>query len=315
MLSDSPRILVIGYNAFDVTIPFDHYPELDSKTEVPFIRLGGGGPGATAAVAMARLGARVQLITPLTDDPGGQTQKMELLQAGVDLQGSPLLTGHECAKAVILAKPGSGERTIFWSRGSLPRLKAELWREDWLEGVDLLYLDGHEPELSLVACRQARARKLPVVLDAGSVREGSQDLVALCTDVISSANFATDLAQVDDPFLALRLLKERGPSRVAMTFGPQGVLGLQDDFFTVPSFRVKAKDTTGAGDAFHAGYAFSRGRGGQFKNNLEFGAAVAAIKCTHWGGRGGLPELSQVGEMLKNGEKNPIGPRCKSKNS
>ncbi len=310
MLPNSPRILVIGYNAFDITLPFDHYPELDSKTEVPFIRLAGGGPGATAAVAMSRLGAKVHLVTPLTDDPGGLTQKMELLQAGVDLTGSPVLKGQECAKAVILARPGSGERTIFWSRGDLPRLKEGHWQDSWLDGVDLLYLDGHEPDISLMACRQARHQQVPVVLDAGSVRDGSHELVALCTDVISSANFATDLAQVDDPLLALRRLKERGPMRVAMTFGPEGILALADDFFAVPSFQVETVDTTGAGDVFHAGYAFSMARGGAFAANLEFGAAVATIKCAHWGGRGGLPDLPQVVQMLENGNKNPIGPRC-----
>ncbi len=70
MLPDSPRILVVGYNAFDITVPVDGFPDPDTKTEVPFIGLAGGGPGATAAVAMTRLGAEVRLITPLTDDPG-----------------------------------------------------------------------------------------------------------------------------------------------------------------------------------------------------------------------------------------------------
>ncbi len=91
MLANSPKILVIGYNAFDITVPFDQYPKLDSKTEVDFIRLSGGGPGATAAVAMARLGASIDLVTPLTDDVGGMIQKEELLQAGVDISKSVLM--------------------------------------------------------------------------------------------------------------------------------------------------------------------------------------------------------------------------------
>ena len=311
MMPTSPRILAIGYNAFDITIPFDQYPDLDSKTEVPFIRLGGGGPAATAAIAMSRLGAKVHLVTPLTDDQGGLVQKEELLAAGVELTGSPLLVGQESAKAVILVNPETGQRTVFWSRGSLPRLKEDIWQDNWLEGIDILYIDGHEPAVSLKAARQARNLDIPVVYDAGSVRDGSHQLVAICTDVISSENFATDLTRIPNPPEALLQLQKIGPSRVAMTFGSEGILGLEDHFLAVPSFKIKTIDTTGAGDVFHAGYAFSLAQGASFKENLEFGAATAAIKCGHWGGRGGLPEWSQVVNLLKNGTINPLGPRCR----
>ncbi len=229
--------------------------------------------------------------------------------AGVDLSGSPVLAGQECAKAVILVQPETGERTIFWSRGKLPLLEADLWDSQWLDGVDLLYVDGHEPILSTVAARQARARGLPVVLDAGSVRKGSEELVALCTDVISSSVFAFQLSGLDDPLAALKELQRRGPERVAMTFGVEGVLALGDPAFVIPAFKVNTVDTTGAGDVFHAGYAFALALGGDFRHNLKFGAAVAALKCAHWGGRGGLPLLNDVREMMKYGKTHTVSPR------
>lgn len=310
MIPSLPKILVIGYNAFDVTVPLVSLPETDSKTEVPFVRLAGGGPGATAALALARLGADVHLITPLTDDPGGLVQRSELESAGVDLTGSPVLKGQECAKAVILVQPQSGERTILWSRGELPHLAERLWDERWLDGVDLLYVDGHEPALSLVGASRAALRGIPVVYDAGSVREGSAELAARCTDVISSSVFAPALAQVDDPLAALELLRERGPRRVALTLGPEGVLALGERPFAVPAFQVPVTDTTGAGDVFHAGYALSRARGdNDFFTDLEFGAAAAALKCSHWGARGGLPTLSDVLRLLEQGVRRPLSPR------
>ena len=302
----APRILVIGYNAFDITVPVSGFPSPDSKTEVPFLKVGGGGPAATAAVALARLGANVQLVTALTDDPGGLTQRAELLAAGVELDGSPVYSGYECAKAVILVNPSTAERTIFWSRGALPQLPAESWNPRWLESADLLYLDGHEPDLSLVAARHARQRGLPVVMDAGSVRQGSQELVPFCTDVISSSVFAPQLTGIEDPVEALVRLRAMGPQRVAMTFGAQGVLALDQRPFVVPAFEVEVCDTTGAGDVFHAGYAFSLASGGDFRDNLKFGAATAALKCCHWGGRGGLPLLEEVHEMIKSGQLLPI---------
>ncbi len=312
MNSDSPRILVIGYNAFDVTVPVGEFPEPDSKLEVPFIGLGGGGPGATAAVALSRLGAQVKLLTPLTDDVGGRTQQQELISAGIDLSDCPLFKDQACAKAVILVRPETGERTIFWARGNLPHLDARLWRDQWLEGADLLYVDGHEPALSLAAARCARRLGLSVVYDAGSVRNGSRDLVAVCTDVISSSVFAFQLTGCDQPLEALAELQKLGPARVAMTFGADGVLALEQSAFAVPAFKVKVTDTTGAGDVFHGGYAFSLACGGGFQENLEFGAAVAALKCTQWGGRGGLPLTGDVRKILNQGERLPIPARLQS---
>ncbi len=212
---------------------------------------------------------------------------------------------------MILARPITGERTIFWSRQNLPHLEKGIWQDSWLDDVDLLYLDGHEPALSLVAAIKAKNRNIPVVFDAGSVREASRELVALCTDVISSSTFATDLTEIDDCALALKKIRSMGPSRVAMTFGREGVVALDHNLFSVPSFKINAVDTTGAGDVFHAGYAYSMACGGGFRSNLVFAAAVSAIKCEHWGGRGGLPSLKQAQHMVKTGEINTLGPKCR----
>ena len=72
---------------------------------------------------------------------------------------------------------------------------------------DLLYVDGHEPAASLALAAAARAGGLPVVMDAGTLREGSRDLVAACSDVISSAVFAPAFAGCDEPATALRALQ------------------------------------------------------------------------------------------------------------
>ena len=165
MAPRGPHILVIGYNAFDVVVAVSELPQPDAKQAVSRILFGGGGPGATAAVALARLGARVRLVTVLTDDLPGRLQRGELQQAGVDLSLCPDAPGHESPKAVILVDPDRQERTIFWSRGDLPALDADLVAPDWLAGVDLLYCDGHECAAAARLAGLARQRNLPVVMD------------------------------------------------------------------------------------------------------------------------------------------------------
>ena len=147
---------------------------------------------------------------------------------------------------------------------------------------------------------------MPVVMDAGSVREGSAELVAACTDVVSSRKFAPELTGCSDPVAALRAMRAMGPQRVAMTFGGDGVLGLENNLpLPVPAFAVPVRDTTGAGDAFHAGYAFARSQGLNFRTCLDWGSAVAGLKCRDWGGRRGLPQLGEVLDLLEIGSRKP----------
>lgn len=305
----TPGILVVGYNAFDVIVPVGDLPRPDEKLQVPGIISGGGGPGATAAVALARLGARVRLMTPLTDDVFGRIQRDELESAGVDLGLCPLIKGRASPQAVILVDEVRGHRTILWSRGDLPGLPARLADPQLVDGVDLLYTDGHEGEVSIRLAGAARDRGVPVVMDAGSVRAWSSRLVGCCTDVVSSQGFAPVLTGCPAPLEALRALRDLGPRQVAMTFGRDGVLGLADDrLVAVPAFDVPVIDTTGAGDAFHAGYAFARAVGLEFLDCLDWGCAVAGLKCRDWGGRRGLPSLSEARALLKSGRRVPRDP-------
>ena len=301
---ESPHILVVGYNAFDVIVPVQGFPSPDDKCEVSRVITCGGGPAATAALAMARLGAAVKLMTPLADDLPGRLQRRELLAGGVDLSLSPTIDCRESPKAVILVDEAKAQRTIFWSRGDVPLLAPGHAVPELLDEMDLLYTDGHEVEVSIRLARVARKRGLPVVMDAGSVRDGSGELVACCTDVVSSRSFAPDLTGLPSSLEALRALREMGPPSVAMTFGGDGVLGLDNDQpVCVPAFAVPVTDTTGAGDAFHAGYAFALARGLGFRACLDWGCAVAGLKCRDWGGRRGLPEFQEVLELLETGRR------------
>ena len=301
-ISRKPRVLVVGYNAFDISIPVGDFPAPDQKCEVSRMILGGGGPGATAALALAKLGAGVKLMTPLTDDLFGQLQRRELLDGGVDLSLSPTVRGHQSPQAVILVDEERSRRTIFWTRGDVPCLSRQSVGANILDDIDLLYTDGHEAEVSIHLARSASARGLPVVMDAGSVRDGSDELVSCCTDVVSSRGFAPALTGLQVPLDALDALRKMGPDRVAMTFGSAGSIGLDGDrVIAVPAFSVPVTDTTGAGDAFHAGYAFARARGEGLGRCLEWGSAVAGLKCRDWGGRRGLPDLSEVLNLLDEG--------------
>ena len=66
-----------------------------------------------------------------------------------------------------------------------------------------------------------------------------------------------------------------------------------------PAFKVDVVDTTGAGDVYHGAFAFKHVAGGSWQDCMKFAAAVAAIKCTAFGGRTGIPCLAAVECFLK----------------
>jgi sugar/nucleoside kinase (ribokinase family) len=106
---------------------------------------------------------------------------------------------------------------------------------------------------------------------------------------------------IADPRQSLASLKERfGNPFVAMTLGRRGALALLDGvYIESPGFVVDAADTTGAGDAFHAGFLFGLLEGFDAETTLRVANAVAALNCTKPGARGGLPSREQIDDFLR----------------
>ena len=92
---------------------------------------------------------------------------------------------------------------------------------------------------------------------------------------------------------------------VVVTQGIRGAIGCEGGVFQKQAaFRVKNVDTTGAGDAFHAGYLYGLLHEASFKKRLEIGSAVSALSCTQMGARAGLPTLPAVRKFLE--RKRPV---------
>jgi len=285
----------VGQCCWDYLATVESYPVADSKAEVHEWTEQGGGPVATALVALARLGIRTRFAGVVGDDPLGEQIRALLAAEGVNTAGLVTRPGALSQRAFIVIEPGAGSRTIFWQRPTGAPLQPAEIPTDFLAGSDFLLLDGLMPEVSLAMADQARARGIRVMLDAGRVRPGMMVLAERSDYVVAGEQFALDLGWngTVDRFgeLASRL---RYPV-FTVTRGAGGSLTWNNgELLDVPAFPVEVVDTTGAGDVFHGGYLFGLLQGWPLRKTIPFASAVAALACTRIGGRTGIAALPEV---------------------
>lgn len=290
----------IGQCSLDYLAVVNSYPQVDTKNEVLEWLEQGGGPVATALSALSRLGISCKFYGITGDDYAGEKIRHSLVKEGIDVRGLIKRQNTISQLAFILIEKGTARRTIFWKRPSGKPLRKKELGTDFLEGIDFLLLDGLMKDVSLYAAKKARALKIPVMLDAGKVRPGMLEIARLSDYVVASEEFAKDLGWHID---ATVLHKEKEKLRVKVltfTLGERGSITISDDqVFQIPAFKVKAVDTTGAGDVFHGGYIYGLLQGWNLQETVIFASALAAMKCIKMGGRSGIPKSSEVIKFLK----------------
>jgi len=290
----------IGQCSLDYLALVDSYPEADTKKEVLQWEVQGGGPVATALVSLTRLGVRCRFHGIIGNDDAGKKIKQSLESEHINVTGLRRRDNASSQIAFIVIEKDSGNRTIFWKRPSGHELRPEELGSDFLRKADFLLLDGLMKTSSLYAAKIARNLNVPVMLDAGRLRDGMIDLAKICDYVVASEEFAKDLGWSGSPEAFWEKVIRLKFKVLTVTLGNKGsITFLEDKFFHVPALKVPVVDTTGAGDVFHGGYIFGIIMGWTITKTIRFASAFAALKCTKIGGRAGIPHLNEVLAYLK----------------
>lgn len=292
----------IGLNAVDYLCVLPRFPEPGEKLRMSAFSRQGGGQVATALCALSRWGLSAAYCGNVGDDEHGRLSLSLLAADGVDVAYARTVPGAASQFAVILVDGRSGERTILWERPAALRIRPEDLPYDAIRSSRALLLDGHDVEASTAAARAARAAGIPVVLDAEKVQDGTDELLRLSDHVVASTGFpGTLLGEGIPPEEAAREMFRRfGPRTAAITLGERGAVGFDGtEAVTSPAVPVRAVDTTGAGDVFHAGFLYGLLAGMPFREILAFANAAAGLSCRGLGGRGSIPSLAEIGNLLK----------------
>lgn len=261
-----------------------------------------GGKGANQAVAAARLGAKTLMIGAVGADEPGTTMRAYLQQAGVDVSGVKILSGHPTGQAYINVS-ASGENAIVVASGA----NGALAPEDIVactpdsHGVFLAQLES--PLESIIALFSgAAARRGTTILNAAPANAAGVALFAL-TDilVVNETELASFAGMPDAPvskgalIVAARGLICRDGQTVVVTIGADGAVVVDaTQSYDVPGCRVQVKDTTGAGDCFCGALAAGLGEGLPVNSALRLAVTAASISVERMGAATSMPTRAEV---------------------
>jgi sugar/nucleoside kinase (ribokinase family) len=300
-------VLACGVAVLDVQQTVDRLPRPDEKLVATDLLVASGGPAANAAVTAVALGVGARLVTKIGESPLGTLISADLAAHGVDVVDRAGPRDRPAVSTVLVTR-GTGQRAVVSVNASQHTAShhetaSDLadWARAFVEGVDVVLLDGHHLDVAFPLAEAARSAGIPVLLDGGSWKPGLERLlVHVDTAVISEVfRVPADLDGVtgrpDEDVLGT--VRSLGPPAVARSRGPLPIEVLTGTGRAeVPVPQVEVVDTLGAGDVLHGALSawLAVGGTGDLMDGLAWAARIAADSCTAPGSRGWLADQQRL---------------------
>ena len=261
---------------------------MDTKVRMLSHRIMGGGPAANSTAGAASLGLSAAFVGTVGDDADGDMILRDFRAQGVDTSMVKVRPGATSAIAYLWIEEKTGNRSCAWTREGLDELTADEINPEVIAAAKVLHVDGHNAAGAIAAAKVAREAGVLVNYDAGTHRDGMEELLGLADLMICSEEFILKLTGLKDAEEAVRQVWAKyRPKVCGATMGVRGSMAFNGkEFVRCPAFKVeKVVDTTGCGDLFHTGFAIRYLETQDLMECQRFGAAVSAIKCRGLSGR------------------------------
>jgi sugar/nucleoside kinase (ribokinase family) len=254
-----------------------------------------GGPATNAAVTCAYLGRPTTLLTGVGKHSLAEGIRADLARFKVRLIDADEGRHEPPALSTILVTSASGDRAVVSPNAAGQPVSAPANLDKLVAGSRILLVDGHHPGLALPALRAARLLGIPTVLDGGSWKPHTPDLLPYVDIAVCSANFHPPGAFDSQDTLAF--LRSAGVTWTAVTQGADDIIWtgpVGGGAIAVPAI-PRVVDTLGAGDIFHGALTCRLAEQEDidhivFTEALADAAAVAALACQSFGTRGWLDQ-------------------------
>lgn len=255
-----------------------------------------GGKGANQAVAAARLGAEVAMIGRVGDDAFGKDIVENFRANAVNTQNVKPVTHLESGTAHIILAEGDNSIVVVEAanREVTPAYVDEA--AEVIRDADIVLIQQEIPEETVVHVSALCAELgTPLLLNPAPARTLPQEVIDNAAYITPNEHEAEILFQGMSPAQALR----QYPNKLFITEGSKGVRYFDGtDEILVPTYKVEAVDTTGAGDTFNAAFAVALAEGKALQESIRFANRAASLSVTKFGAQGGMPTRDEVEENL-----------------
>ncbi|MFF5659405.1 ribokinase [[Kitasatospora] papulosa] len=296
-------LLVVGSANADLVVGVERRPGPGETVLGTDLVVHPGGKGANQAVAAARLGARTALLARVGDDAHGRLLRASQQEAGVDT-GGVLVGGAPTGVALITVDP-SGDNSIVVSPGANARLTPDDVRAagPLFASARVVSVQLEIPLDTVAETARALGPGARLVLNPSPPAPLPGEVLAACDPLVLNEHEARSIlgdGAGDTPEAWARGLTALGPRSVVITLGAEGALvsdSRTGEAVRVPSPRVAALDTTGAGDAFTAALAWRLGLGEELAEAAAFAVRVGAAAVTKEGAQASFPTAEEVSAL------------------
>lgn len=293
----SSGVLCVGVLTLDVLQTVERLPADNEKLTALSMTIDYGGPAANAAGVAAGLGLPATLLTVVGTSPLAQVAASAARESGVETVDCSAQPDAPFPVSSVLINANSGSRAVISTSAAGQR--AGLPKDLSLSGCGCVLLDGHQMELGAQVATLARRQGVPVLLDGGSWKPGTAELLPLVDVALVSADFLVPGLDGD----LLEYLNRAGCLVAAQSHGSdplEYLVGQRRGTVKVP--QVAVVDTTGAGDCLHGALAFAIAHVGLrtdlIEDLLRFASQAASFSCLGRSARGWLDDPTLVSQAL-----------------
>jgi ribokinase len=264
-----------------------------------------GGSAANTMVALARLGCKVGFIGKVASDAEGRMLLQDFRKGGVDARGVTVATTGRSGKVMGFVGKG-GERALYIDPGVNDTIRLDQIDSEYASSTKFLHLSSFVGKQSFETQKKIVGRlpkEVRVSLDPGALyaRIGLtklEPIIDKTSVMMPNADEIALLTGKTDYKAGARLLIDEGVEVLAVKLGSKGCYVIdRDESHLVEPFKVKVVDTTGAGDAFDAGFIYGLLSGKDINEAGRIGNFVASRSITAMGARTGLPTLSDLEKL------------------
>lgn len=271
-------VVCVGLATLDTIFAVPRHPDPDDRVVATELAVAGGGPAATAAVALARLGTEVAFVGLVGDDAAGRAIRDGLEAEGVDV--SELAVDAEARSPQSSILVGAEGRAIVHFPGTLPPLVPGARALALMREAAWVHVDH--------AGYAAVPHDVRLSIDGGNPIPG--------LDLAGVALYGPTEAALERDFGSAEAALAAGAELVVVTRGAQGCAAHSaEGVLEAPGVQLAdAVSTLGAGDVFHGALLHRLGSGAPLPDALAFANTCAALSCRALDGRSAIPTPEEV---------------------